>query len=259
MLRYEEILAQMGKSIAIYPLTVESIQGSSVDLLAGEYAWSTVTKMSVVIRSAEGNVLKIAPNDVVIVYSHEVVSVDSTIAGTIHSKIIWTTHGIFMNSTNLDPGYTGNFMFTLYNRSNKEVLLQCGKTPIATLVFYYIGGRTKFQMKAKTLQLRALNSIDIVPDSSEAADLDDQWRNSYEDVREKLKGSEEFSRLQAMKASSPKAKLISVFKRWLIPAILIAIIIIVYLSNLPESIKAAIPSVIALIALIKGSSIDKRR
>lgn len=241
----------MGKGIAIYPLSVESIQGSSVDLLAGEYAWSIVTKKSVICDTSSGKEVRIAPKDIVIVYSNEVVSVDQNISGTIHSKIIWTTHGIFMNSTTLDPGYTGNFMFTFYNVGNSEVVWTCGSTPIATLVFYSVNGKTKFRMKTKTLQLRALNSIGIIPDSNTLQELDAQWRNSPEDVRVRLKTSSEYSKLMQIIKGLPKVKAKDILKKWILPIGLVALVIVIFLSNLPTNLKTAIPSIIALIAIIK--------
>lgn len=251
MLKYEDILDQMGKEIAIYPLSIESIQGSSVDLLAGEYAWSIVTKKSVVSDTPNGKEIKIAPKDIVIVYSNEVVSVDQSIAGTVHAKIIWTTNGIFMNSTTLDPGYTGNFMFTFYNMGDKEITLSSGKTPIATLVFFNVSGKTKFQMKTKTLQLRALNSIGIVPDSYTSGELDAQWRNSPEDVRSRLKKSAEYSELARIAGTLPKTKAKGILNKWVVPIGLIALVIGIFSSNLPTDLKTAIPSIIALVALTK--------
>lgn len=251
MLKYEDILNQMGKEISIYPLSVESIQGSSVDLLAGEYAWSIVTKKSVVSDTPNGKEIKIAPKDIVIVYSNEVVSVDQSIAGTLHSKIIWTSHGIFMNSTTLDPGYTGNFMFTFYNSGDKEIVWSSGKTPIATLVFFNVNGKTKFQVKTKTLQLRALNSIGIVPDSHTSGELDAQWRNSPEDVRLRLKNSAEYSELKQLIEALPKIKAKDIFNKWIVPIGLIVLVIGIFLSNLPTDLKTAIPSIIALVALIR--------
>ena len=249
MLKYEDIIFQMGKAIAIYPLSIESIQGSSVDVLAGEFAWSIVTKKSVVEIQDEEKIVRIAPNDIIIVFSHEVISVDSTISGTVHAKLIWTTQGLFMNSTCIDPGYTGNFMFTIQNKGDKDIVFICGKTPIATLVFQTVGGKTKYQMKTKTLQLRALNSSGIVPGSDVSSELDAQWRNSAKDVRRMLKESAEYTQLQRMINETPRSVSRHLLTKWGIPFVFICIIVLVFLSNLPDAVKAAIPSVLALIAL----------
>lgn len=142
-------------------------------------------------------------------------------------------------------------MFTFYNVGNSEVVWTCGSTPIATLVFYSVNGKTKFRMKTKTLQLRALNSIGIIPDSNTLQELDAQWRNSPEDVRVRLKTSSEYSKLMQIIKGLPKVKAKDILKKWILPIGLVALVIVIFLSNLPTNLKTAIPSIIALIAIIK--------
>ena len=180
ILNRNEIKEKLGDSIIIHPYDEKYLKGIGYNFRAGPLAWSVNSKKPLPVVEKDGTKFYIvSANDVALVMTREIISVDETIAGTFHSKVDKVSIGFSHVSTTLDPGWIGPLLISIANNKNKDLLLRIDDTFI-TLIFYDIksteythhnpGGRTDIIQKL----------------GLEVTDLENKWL--YKEWRTSKKG-----------------------------------------------------------------------
>ncbi len=240
MMKYEELIDAIGKSILIYPLCEKNIRGSSVCLTSSQYAWSLKTKN---LLPGNENSISIEPHDIAILLTNETISINKSIAGSCIANLYLSAMGLSMNSTLIDPGYTGRLLITFTNNSSQTVHIQFGDK-IAHIRFHALKGETQLEQKFETwVHSRIFNTLNIKPPDV----MYDAICREPAALLGKLVGSNEYKRLDERRKQK---SILRRLRRISMPVILIGVIVGIYISSLPDTIKTAIPSIIALLTLI---------
>jgi deoxycytidine triphosphate deaminase len=165
MLSGEDILASLGKHIIIYPFDPSQLRGSTYNLKVGKFVWlhpdpgtSGSVRPLEGVETPTGRRFDIPPGALVHILTEEVIYVDSTVAGLLHSKVDMVTKGFSHISTTLDPNWQGPLLITMQNCSSKTLALWQGET-FVKLSFYRLSHPTKIQHNnppGRSDRLRAL-------------------------------------------------------------------------------------------------------
>ena len=153
MLADEEILDALGKHIIIHPFDSDQLRGSNYNLKVGQFVWlhqDPVTPDSRGIlllpvngvSTSTGRRFDIPPGALVSILTEEVVYVDNTVAGLLHSKVDMVTKGFSHISTTLDPVWIGPLLITMKNNSAADLRLWQGES-FVKLSFHRLASPTK--------------------------------------------------------------------------------------------------------------------
>ncbi len=123
----------------IYPLKLENIKGSSINLTASKYAWRISDNNSAVI----GNRIRIPANETVCIYTEESLWVSRRIGGTYYSKVSQVSAGMGHISTTLDPQFLGLSLIAVSNPSNEPNEILIGSTFVTLMLNYLKTPATK--------------------------------------------------------------------------------------------------------------------
>ncbi|MEQ6856294.1 hypothetical protein AAHH17_17665 [Lysinibacillus capsici] len=123
------------KNIAIDPLKLENINGSSINFTASKNAWRVSDGESAVCHNNKKII--IPPRETVCILTEEVLWVSRRISGTYHSRVSLSAKGLSNISTTLDPKWTGYSLISLTNSSDQNQEIDVG-TGIVTLTFDYL-------------------------------------------------------------------------------------------------------------------------
>jgi deoxycytidine triphosphate deaminase len=126
MLSGEEIRESLGASIIIHPFDPEKLRGACYNLRVGKYVWlhpyvdagGQLHASATLLRATEkatGRQFIIPPGAIACILTEEIVGVDATVAGLLHSKVDMATKGFSHVSTTLDPGWIGPLLITMRN------------------------------------------------------------------------------------------------------------------------------------------------
>lgn len=122
-----------GENIMIFPLKLENVKGSSINLTASKYAWRISDNNSAIVDDK----IRIPANETVCIYTEESVWVSRRIAGTYYSKVSQVSEGMGHISTTLDPQFLGLSLIAVNNPSNNPIDIVIGTT-FVTLMFHYL-------------------------------------------------------------------------------------------------------------------------
>lgn len=154
------------------------------------------TKETIIVDQGGKKAVVIQPHDTAIIWSQEIVGVDYTIAGTCHSKVYWTTQGVSHMSTTLDPGFVGNFIFSVCNNTNNPLTLYSGETKIATLVLTLLKQKTKHENNIRSGHITSLNAAGIYPDEETLRMMHREEHHNFSDLKQLVKESDEYKSLK---------------------------------------------------------------
>ncbi|KOS69760.1 hypothetical protein AEA09_06145 [Lysinibacillus contaminans] len=144
---FKEIIK--AKDLAIHPLKLENINGSSINLTASEYAWysaerkvigdgASQTQVEIPGTLAANNgVIKIPRGETVNILTQEAIWVSRKISGTYHSRVSLSAKGLSNISTTLDPKWCGLSLISMTNNSKYDQSIDVGDG-IVTLTFDYL-------------------------------------------------------------------------------------------------------------------------
>lgn len=121
------------KDLAIHPLKLENINGSSINFTASVNAWTVSDGKTAVFE----NKISLPPGETVSILTEEALCVSNKISGTYHSRVSLSAKGLSNISTTLDPNWTGLSIISLTNNSKDEQTIDVGKG-IVTLTFAYL-------------------------------------------------------------------------------------------------------------------------
>ncbi len=121
------------KDIVICPLVESSITPLGYDISIGEI---------ITLSSESGNKLakvngkiEIPAKSLSIVIAKEFIWLSGNVVGTLHSRGTLACKGIFTNSTNVDPNFGGQMVMSIYNTTDRTVVLD-EDAPFITLIFH---------------------------------------------------------------------------------------------------------------------------
>lgn len=124
--------------MAIYPINLDNINGSSINLTASENAWNVLTGESAYEKDGKGREYILIPaKETVSILTKETLWVSNKISGTYHSRVSLSAKGLSNISTTLDPNWVGFSLITITNLTVEERTIDVG-TGIVTLTFSYL-------------------------------------------------------------------------------------------------------------------------
>lgn len=123
------------KNMAIHPLKLDNINGSSINFTASKNAWTVSDGESAVYNNHKKII--IPPRETVCILTQEALWVSRKISGTYHSRVSLSAKGLSNISTTLDPKWTGHSLISLTNSSDRNQEIDVG-TGIVTLTFDYL-------------------------------------------------------------------------------------------------------------------------
>lgn len=127
-----------GKKMAIYPINMDNINGSSINLTASKNAWNVLTRESAFRQDEDGRKYILIPaRQTVSILTNETLWVSNKISGTYHSRVSLSAKGLSNISTTLDPNWVGFSLITITNLTIEERKIDVG-TGIVTLTFSYL-------------------------------------------------------------------------------------------------------------------------
>jgi deoxycytidine triphosphate deaminase len=121
------------KNIAIHPLNKDSITPLGYDISIGEIITLSSDSGNKLVK-ANGKI-EIPPKSLNIVVAKEFIWLSKNVVGTLHSRGTLAVKGIFTNSTNVDPNFSGQMVMSLCNLSSKPVYLE-EESHFITLIFH---------------------------------------------------------------------------------------------------------------------------
>jgi deoxycytidine triphosphate deaminase len=128
-----------GENLMIYPLKLENIKGSSINLTASKYAWKISNGESAVIN----NRIRIPAHETVCIYTEESFWVSRRIGGTYHSKVSQVSAGLGHISTTLDPQWLGLSLIAVHNHTTEAIDILVGSTFVSLMLSYLQTPATK--------------------------------------------------------------------------------------------------------------------
>lgn len=121
------------KNIVIIPINKDSITPLGYDISIGKIITLSSANGDKIIEE-EGKI-KIPPKSLNIVVAKEFIWLSKNVIGTLHARGTLAAKGILTNSTNVDPNFGGQMIMSLYNSSDKIIVLD-EEAPFITLIFH---------------------------------------------------------------------------------------------------------------------------
>ena len=112
--------------LKIFPFDKKNLTGIGYNLSTTDFAFSVsrgilLTIHQEILSSGIRRYVIIPGNDTVLFFSKEYIEIDSTLAGTFHSKVARVTQGLGHISTTLDPTWKGQLLISVNNPTSSEI------------------------------------------------------------------------------------------------------------------------------------------
>lgn len=133
-----DIRKELNKNIVIEELSKECLTPVGYDLRIGAAYSPGVSQEAI---SGEGNTVVIKSGKMLQILCDEFVWLSSSIAASIHSRGSFSAKGLVLNSTTVDPNWSGQMAFALFNFSDDDIELKIGER-FATMICYYCNSPT---------------------------------------------------------------------------------------------------------------------
>ncbi|MFD5853878.1 hypothetical protein ACFWGC_27570 [Cytobacillus pseudoceanisediminis] len=179
------------KNLAIYPLKVENIKGSSINLTASKYAWNISDKKSAVTENDKKIV--IPPNSTVCIFTEEAVWVSRRIGGTYHPRVSLVSKGLGNISTTLDPQWYGLSLVAVNNPTSNTVEIKVGEAFVSVMLYYLKTPATKGIIENQASRPDIYSRFTISDD--EEIFLAEQWHRNHHGIVTKMLNSESYQYL----------------------------------------------------------------
>jgi deoxycytidine triphosphate deaminase len=187
-----DIINELGKNIYIYPLNLDNIKGSTINLTASKFAWSLKNNKRKAL-SEDGKQIVISSGDTVLVETEEVIFVSNKICGDYHSKVRLVSKGIGHIGTTLDPLYIGPSLIALHNHTDSEIRIEVGDSIVSLMVYYMQSESTKKHNNSSG-QLEILNGCEDFQEIDKF--LDHDWCKNPSDLKMKMNNSDEYKKIK---------------------------------------------------------------
>ena len=142
---------------------------------------NTIMLHSLVIK----NIITLVPHTTTVVYTEEVIALNSKFGGTFHAKVGVVAKGIVFSSTMIGPLYCGHLMVLLQNPTDNPISLNVGDTFIS-LALYKL--RTKLRHETVNSNsgghVEKLADLGIRPGNGIMKWLDEDWKKDIVKIKE---------------------------------------------------------------------------
>lgn len=133
-----DIKKELGKNIVIEEFDEGSLTPIGYDLRIGAAFSPEVNQEAVY---TDGSSVIIEPGKMLQIICKEFIWVSSRILASIHSRGSFSVEGLILNSTTIDPNWSGQMALALFNFSNHDIEVKIGDR-FATIIFYYCSSPT---------------------------------------------------------------------------------------------------------------------
>ncbi|WP_138419825.1 dCTP deaminase domain-containing protein [Aquibacillus sediminis] len=210
------------KNICIYPLILENIKGSSINLTASPHAWNIDTGETVV--SENKKKITLPANGTVSIFTNEAIWVSRSIGGTYHPRVSLVAKGLSNISTTLDPQWYGLSLVTLSNTTNKKIEIRVGQAFVSVMLYYLKTKATKGIIDNQASRPDLYSKFNLTDEDEEF--LSQQWHRNYHGIGQKMRESETYKYLIKDK-NKFRQNVNEVFKHPIIIAIFTALLTII--------------------------------
>ena len=212
MLSKIDIEKYIGKGIYIVPFTRDNIKENSINLKLSDKAWTLnpskngTRQYNHASLACNKNIITLVPHTTTVVYTEEVIALNSKFGGTFHAKVGVVAKGIVFSSTMIGPLYCGHLMVLLQNPTDNPISLNVGDTFIS-LALYKL--RTKLRHETVNSNsgghVEKLADLGIRPGNGIMKWLDEDWKKDIVKIKEKFAQESEY---QEIKRKQNQKKLI---------------------------------------------------
>lgn len=117
-----DIFRLINHDFVIYPYKKSSVTPLGYDLSLG-FAINLHTKYELRCDQQNQTEMKIPPKTSIFIITEEFIWLSPRLAVTLHSRGGLSAKGLILNSTTIDPNWSGRLTMLLYNSSDQEVVL----------------------------------------------------------------------------------------------------------------------------------------
>lgn len=160
-----DISKELGKNIVIEEFSEGSLTPIGYDLRIGAAFSEDMTQEAV---CTEGSSVIIKAGKMLQIICKEFVWISARILASIHSRGSLSVKGLLLNSTTIDPNWSGQMALALFNFSDHDIELKIGDR-FATIIFYYCSSPTAKPPVSRAiegLQTSAFSSYEHSPEIS---------------------------------------------------------------------------------------------
>lgn len=188
VLNRDQILENLGSAIVIHPFESKNLKGIGYNFRVGPLAWSSNTKKQLPVVEKDGTrYFLVEPNDVALVMTRESISVDSTIAGTFHSKVDKVSIGFSHISTTLDANWCGPLFIAIANNKSTTLDLRIDDT-FLTLILFPIA-HTDYYHHNPSGRTDIIRKLGLETDDDEDKWLSEEWRHNVNALKDHFKNN----------------------------------------------------------------------
>lgn len=133
-----DIQKELGKNIVIEEFSSECLTPVGYDLRIGA-AYSPGVHQEAII--GDGNTVILKAGKMLQIICKEFVWLSSGVSASIHSRGSFSAKGLVLNSTTIDPNWSGQMALALFNFSDEDIEISIGER-FATIIFYFCNSPT---------------------------------------------------------------------------------------------------------------------
>lgn len=260
MLSKIDIEKYIGKGIYIVPFTRDNIKENSINLKLSDKAWTLnpskngTRQYNHASLACNKNIITLVPHTTTVVYTEEVIALNSKFGGTFHAKVGVVAKGIVFSSTMIGPLYCGHLMVLLQNPTDNSISLNVGDTFIS-LALYKL--RTKLRHETVNSNsgghVEKLADLGIRPGNGIMKWLDEDWKKDIVKIKEKFAQESEY---QEIKRKQNQKKLIIAIAIAIVMALAIGFLVYIIMckfysrQNIIAKLVSFTSSIVAFVSTI---------
>jgi len=255
-----DIEKYIGKGIYIVPFTRDNIKENSINLKLSDKAWTLnpskngTRQYNHASLACNKNIITLVPHTTTVVYTEEVIALNSKFGGTFHAKVGVVAKGIVFSSTMIGPLYCGHLMVLLQNPTDNPISLNVGDTFIS-LALYKL--RTKLRHETVNSNsgghVEKLADLGIRPGNGIMKWLDEDWKKDIVKIKEKFAQESEY---QEIKRKQNQKKLIIAIAIAIVMALAIGFLVYIIMckfysrQNIIAKLVSFTSSIVAFVSTI---------
>ena len=172
-----DIKKELGKNIVIEEFNEESLTPIGYDLRIGAAFSPDMAQEAVYI---EGSSVVIKAGKMLQIICKAFVWVSARILASIHSRGSLSVEGLVLNSTTIDPNWSGQMALALFNFSDHDIEIKIGDR-FATVIFYYCSSPTAKAPTSRAIEGLQTSAFSSYEHSSEISRI----RSEFEKKKQK--------------------------------------------------------------------------
>ncbi|CAH0310193.1 hypothetical protein ACIQW7_27915 [Peribacillus simplex] len=178
------------KKLSIYPLILENIKASSINLTASAHAWD-IKGNSVVSQDKKKIIVKASTT--VSIHTQEAIWVSRRIGGTYHPRVSMVAKGLSNISTTLDPQWYGLSLVTVSNITDQDIEIKVGEGFVSVMLYYLNSPAEKGNIDNQASRPDLYSRFKLTDDDRDF--LNQQWHKNHPSIVAKMKSSDTYKEL----------------------------------------------------------------